>query len=317
MMTFPDITHESLSYCPACGKSAWKSSGQVKDYSVSGEWFELKSCTVCGLKMTFPQPDEQHIGRYYASTEYVSHSDTKTGLINKLYHKARSWMLGRKLTWVQSASGLKQGSLLDVGAGTGHFAHHMQTHGWTVKALEPDDKAREVAAKKLGLAVEPLTALLTQPPGSFDVITLWHVLEHVHDLNGYLKLFGNILKEDGTLIIAVPNHQSLDAKKYGAKWAAFDVPRHLWHFSPLSMKLLFEKNGFSIANQWTMPLDAFYVSMLSEKYRANYFFGPVAATFSGARSWWKSRKHVEQGSSIIYVGKRSMEEKPASPMQGG
>lgn len=303
MLTFPDISHESLSFCPACGLSAWKSSGQVKDYSVSGEWFELKTCTNCGLKMTFPQPEENAISRYYASSEYISHTDTKTGLINKLYHKARSYMLKQKLAWVQSASGLKRGSVLDVGAGTGHFAQYMEIHGWHVRALEPDDQAREIASAKLGIRVEPLTALLKQLPHSFDVITLWHVLEHVHDLNGYLKTFASILKPDGTLLVAVPNHLSADAKKYGVKWAAFDVPRHLWHFTPLSMEMLFAKHGFVITQKWNMPLDAFYVSMLSEKYRANYFFGPVSATLSGVKSWLKSRKNVDRGSSIIYVGK--------------
>ena len=176
----------------------------------------------------------------------------------------------------------------------------MEIHGWHVRALEPDDTAREIASSKLGIRVEPLTALLQQLPHSFDVITLWHVLEHVHDLNGYLKAFASILKPDGTLLVAVPNHLSADAKKYGAKWAAFDVPRHLWHFTPLSMEKLFAKHGFSITQKWNMPLDAFYVSMLSEQYK-NGKGNIIKAFFNGFISNLKAWGNTRKCSSVIYV----------------
>jgi SAM-dependent methyltransferase len=291
--------------CPCCGHEDWKPTGQVKDLSITGEWFDMLECSICHLKKTYPQPIPEEIGRYYASTDYVSHSDTRKGLINKLYHTARNFMLGKKLKWVEQSSGRKTGHLLDVGTGTGHFAHFMQQHGWTVSALEPDSSARKVAAEKLGLIVEPLEKLATFNPASFDVITLWHVLEHVHDLEGYVDHFRSILRQDGTLIIAVPNHTSPDAQKYGAKWAAYDVPRHLWHFSPVSMKTLFDRHGFTLKRKLPMHLDAFYVSMLSEKYLGHYTMAAVNGFFSGMKTYFSAKKSADNSSSIIYIAQPS------------
>ena len=303
MVTLSDGIQEQLAPCPACGWEYWKKAGQVKDYSITGEWFELLECPVCHLKTTYPHPKEAEIGRYYASEDYVSHSDTKAGLINRIYHTARNYMLKKKFAWVKKASGLDTGTLLDVGAGTGHFAHHMQENGWNVTALEPDGKARKIAAEKLKINIKPLEDLGQQTAQSFDVITLWHVLEHVHDLSGYMDHFRAILKPGGTLIIAVPNHTSRDARKYGAIWAAYDVPRHLWHFSPDAMKRLMAKHGFSLTDKIPMPLDAFYVSMLSEKYRGNDFMGSVAGFTSGLSTFLAGKKNVDNASSLIYIAK--------------
>lgn len=303
MMTIPDVLTDSDGPCPACGGSEWKQTGQVKDYSVSGEWFELRECLGCGLRKTHPQPEATVIGRYYASQEYISHSDTRTGLTNKLYHLARTYMMKMKWRWVTEASGRGTGKLLDVGAGTGHFAHYLKTQGWEVVALEPDETARKVGYEKLGLSIEPLESLVHQPADSYDVITLWHVLEHVHDIHGYMEHFRTLLKPSGTLLIAVPNYTSTDADHYQAQWAAYDVPRHLWHFSPVAMEKLFERHAFSLVGKKTMPLDAFYVSMLSERYRGNFSFGPVTAFFHGLQSFRKSRHHVDRSSSIIYQGR--------------
>lgn len=287
--------------CPACGSSSWKRSGQSKDYSITGEWFELKECTDCHLLATHPQPSEQQLGRYYSSTNYISHSDTKAGLINKLYHSARSFMMKKKFDWVVNVSSRSTGQLLDVGAGTGHFAKYMQDHGWNVTALEPDSTARKVASEKLGLNVLPIEAMTTLQHESFDVITLWHVLEHVQDINGYLTHFKSLLKPNGVLIIAVPNHTSRDAKQYKGHWAALDVPRHLWHFSPSAILKLLNRNNFSLIKKMPMPLDAFYVSMLSEKYKGNNFLGPACAVLSGFKTFLKGKRNVDNSSSIIYV----------------
>ncbi len=303
MMTIPDLPEEALPPCPACKSQSWRKAGQAKDYSVSGEWFELRECNTCGLRMTYPHPDESEIGRYYASLEYISHSDTRKGLTNKLYHAARQYMLSKKFNWVCQASGRNQGTLLDVGAGTGHFAHYMQAHGWNVVALEPDSSARKVALDKLEMKIEPLEILAIQQPHSYDVITLWHVMEHVYDLNGYMDHFRTILKPDGVLMIAVPNYTSFDASRYGAQWAAYDVPRHLWHFSPGSMEKLMTLHHFSLVQKTAMPLDAFYVSMLSEKYKGNGLAALPAALYSGFRTFWSSRHHEDHASSIIYSGK--------------
>ena len=305
MVTLPDVLNDTLPACPACGNQLWQKGIQTKDYSISGEWFELKTCSICGLKMTWPQPEAESIGRYYASSNYISHTDTKTGLVNKLYHKAREYMLKKKFEWVTNGWGKSTGNLLDVGAGTGHFAHYMQQQGWEVLALEPDETARKVGAEKLHINILPLEALAKQAPLTYDVITLWHVLEHVHDLEGYVDHFHSILKDDGTLVIAVPNYGSRDAKHYASQWAAYDVPRHLWHFSPEAMNQLLSRHGFQIFNKKDMPLDAFYVSMLSEKYKGNYFFGPVAAFFSGLRSYRTGKKNKDKASSIIYFSRKN------------
>ena len=300
-MTITDVLESELMPCPACGEGNWTDAGQVKDYSITGEWFSLKECSLCHLKATYPQPNEVEIGRYYASEEYISHSDTRTGLINRLYHTAREYMLKKKFNWVCKASGKQSGSLLDVGAGTGHFAHFMQLKGWEVTALEPDEKARKVAAEKLGINIQPLDSLTHLNAQSYDVISLWHVLEHVHDLSGYMDHFRSMLKPGGVLMIAVPNHTSKDAKKYGAMWAAFDVPRHLWHFSPASMEKLMSRHGFTLIDKIPMTLDAFYVSMLSEKYNGNDVFGAVSGFASGFQTLMATSNNVDHASSVIYI----------------
>jgi SAM-dependent methyltransferase len=213
-------------------------------------------------------------------------------------------MMKKKWQWVMDASSKTSGNLLDVGAGTGHFAKFMQDHGWTITALEPDSTARQVALQKLNLQIDPLESLLTMTGEVFDVITLWHVLEHVHDVKGYLEKFRQILKPDGILLIAVPNHTSRDARQYGSKWAALDVPRHLWHFSPDSMKRLLQTQGFVLQKKITMPLDGFYVSMLSEKYKRNNWMGPVAAIVSGLKTINASKRNVDRASSLIYISRK-------------
>jgi SAM-dependent methyltransferase len=212
-------------------------------------------------------------------------------------------MLKKKYHWVIEATGKRNGVLADIGAGTGHFAKYMQDHGWQVTGLEPDETARKVALEKLDLTLLPLEKLASLKPHSFDVITLWHVLEHVQDLDGYLEHFRSILLPDGVLIIAVPNHTSVDAKHYKLQWAAYDVPRHLWHFSPGSMERLLAKHGFGINGKKAMPLDGFYVSMLSEKYSQNQVLGTVTAFINGWRSYRAGKKTVDKASSIIYIAK--------------
>lgn len=303
MQTNPEGQPVADMTCPACGSRDWKDTGQVKDFSISGEWFSLIECQNCHLKATSPQPQDQELGRYYASKEYISHSDTKKGLINKLYHLARRYMLEKKHDVVTRAIRRDMGRLLDVGAGTGHFAHYMSEYHWDVTALEPDENARKVGAEKLEMEIHPLEVLGELKEDSFDVITLWHVLEHVQDIGGYISHFRSLLHKDGVLIIAVPNHTSRDANQYKTKWAAYDVPRHLWHFSPASMEKILTKHGFELVHKLPMPLDAFYVSMLSEKYRGNNFLGPVFAFFSGVLTWIASMRNVNKASSIIYIAK--------------
>lgn len=220
--------------------------------------------------------------------------------MNRVYHWVRSYMLGRKARLVVREAHRKEGRLLDIGTGTGYFADAIQKRGWQVEAVERNAQARIFAKEHFNLDIKPDTALQDFAPGSFDVITLWHVMEHLEHLNETWDTLNKLLTEKGVLIIAVPNCSSYDAKKYGAHWAAYDVPRHLWHFTPGTIQKLGAKHEFILAARHPMPFDAFYVSMLSEKYmgRSLSFFRGM---LSGTLAWFSALGSKERSSSMIYV----------------
>ncbi len=283
-----------------CGSNAITKVFKCRDHTVSKEEFEIWECSNCTFRFTQNVPDEANISTYYQSAEYVSHSDTKQGFINRLYHIVRNHTLKSKQRLVQKVTKLKSGSVLDVGAGTGAFAHTMLQAGWKVTGLEPDATARANASLIYVLKLNELSVLHELETNSFDAITMWHVLEHVHDLHGYLQTYLRILKRDGRLIIAVPNYTSYDAAVYKNYWAAYDVPRHLYHFSPASMQVLLEQKGFLLEAVKPMWFDSFYVSMLSEKYR-NGKGNLLKAIWVGMISNLKAVLHVRKCSSVIYI----------------
>ncbi len=290
----------SLTQCPSCGSSSVFPALSAKDHTVTHEIFEIWHCDDCTNRFTQGMPDADSIGTYYQSASYVSHSDTQKGFINRLYHLVRNYTLGSKKKLVQKFSGKKSGSLLDVGAGTGSFANTMQEAGWEVTGLEPDNTARANAEQKYGLKLIPPGLLFELEEAQFDVITLWHVLEHVHDLHGYLARFQHLLKPGGRLLIAVPNYTSYDARYYKNCWAAYDVPRHLYHFSPKGMELLARKKSFVLENIQPMWFDSFYVSMLSEQYK-NGSGNLIGALWTGMLSNLKAFLNKKKGSSVIYI----------------
>jgi SAM-dependent methyltransferase len=293
-----------IQQCPACNEEEFSPFLTCTDFFVSGEQFEIKQCNGCGLKITINANDEKSIGKYYQSEEYISHSNTSKGVVNFLYHQVREYMLGRKRRLVEKAVEMK-GSLLDVGAGTGFFLNEMKEKGWQVAGTEKSSDARSFAKKEFGLNIKNAENLFQFDDHSFDVITLWHVLEHIHQLSENMEAFWQLLKQDGRLIIAVPNHTSYDARHYGEYWAAWDVPRHLWHFGPIQMKQLAEKYGFHLQKMHTMPFDAFYVSILSERYKKSNL--PLIKGFlNGKISWFISLLNRSRSSSVIYVfGKKN------------
>ena len=294
------ITYEE---CPACKSSHIQPCLETKDFTISRETFVIWHCNSCSLRFTQNVPTADAIGRYYQSNNYISHSDTKKGIINRLYHSVRNITLNQKRKLVQRATGLKTGSLLDIGAGTGAFANAMKQANWNITALEPDETARSNAKKNYDLNLRLSEELFYQKPESFDVITLWHVLEHVHELHLYLQAFQTILKKNGVLIIAVPNYTSFDADYYKEYWAAYDVPRHLYHFSPQSMKLLMQQFMFVVTEMKPMPFDSFYVSMLSETYQTghnNY----TNAFLTGLKSNLRAYGKPANSSSVIYIIKK-------------
>ena len=296
-----DIIH--YNHCPACGSADISFVLKAKDETVSNEYFEVWECNNCTLRFTQDIPDEKNISRYYQSSAYISHSNTSQGIVNKLYHTVRSITLQSKRRLVEKTSGKKTGSLLDIGAGTGAFASTMKKNGWTVTGLEPDETARANAKKDFDIELQPTENLSLLQPNTFNVITLWHVLEHVHNLHTYLDTFYSLLTDSGILIIAVPNYTSYDAKAYSTNWAAYDVPRHLYHFSPKSMDTLLKAHQFKLIQQKPMWFDSFYVSLLSEKY-ASGKNGFLPAFAKGALSNLRAVGKPGNCSSVIYVAKK-------------
>lgn len=286
--------------CPSCGSAHIASTLNVKDHTVSQQTFAVWECRDCTLRFTQGVPGPDEIGAYYQSENYISHTDTKEGIVNRLYHAVRKRTLQQKLQLIKRTTGLQQGTILDIGAGTGAFLHTMQQAGWKTQGIEPDANARQRAAELYGLSLDSPDQLPALPAAHFDAVTMWHVLEHVHDLHGYIDNCKRILKPGAKLIIAVPNYTSYDAAVYKENWAAYDVPRHLYHFSPCAMRLLLEKHGLQLKTVKPMWYDSFYVSMLSEQYRAGHA-DHISAVFNGFMSNIKAIFNRQQCSSLIYI----------------
>jgi 2-polyprenyl-3-methyl-5-hydroxy-6-metoxy-1,4-benzoquinol methylase len=286
--------------CPNCGDTNIFKVLSAKDYTVSGEEFEIWECKNCTQRFTQNVPEESEIGKYYRSENYISHSDTSKGLINNLYHKVRKRTLIQKRKLIQKATGKKGGNILDVGGGTGAFLNTMKIANWNCTGIEPDQTAREKALELYKIDLKEAEKLYLLPPQSFDAITLWHVLEHVHELHKYVEQLKDLLSREGKLFIAVPNYTSGDEKIYNEYWAAYDVPRHLYHFSPKAMKVLLKSHGLNIEKIKPMWYDSVYVSMLSEKNKTGHPH-PVKAFINGMISNLKTFSDHSKCSSLIYI----------------
>jgi 2-polyprenyl-3-methyl-5-hydroxy-6-metoxy-1,4-benzoquinol methylase len=273
----------------------------VKDHSISKEEFRLLRDESIDLVFTYPQPNEEKLASYYESEDYISHTDGKRSLFEKVYQFVKNIALKRKVTLINEFQHSK-GLLLDIGTGTGDFLSQAKIDGWQIIGVEPNEKAKNIALTKGVTYVESTSEIKDH---SVDVVTMWHVLEHVPDVNAQIRELKRLLKPTGTIVIAVPNLNSYDAKHYGKFWAAYDVPRHLWHFSRFSIEKLFEREKLQLVDTLPMMFDSFYVSLLSEKYkngRMNYF----SAIKIGLQSNLKAMKSKEY-SSHIYVIKNKEE----------
>lgn len=285
--------------CPICNSEKLENFLTGKDYSHSGEVFKVVQCANCQFTFTQNPPDSSHIGPYYQSEDYVSHSDTQKGLFFKIYHAVRQHMLVKKRKMVNAHT--SKGNLLDIGCGTGYFLNEMKSSNWAVQGIEQDEQAREYGAKKFKLSVHAPEYLDQLESQSLDAVTMWHVLEHVHDLKGYLSKIHHALKENGSLVVAVPNHESYDGKHYGKYWAAWDLPIHLWHFTPSTLEQLMTENQFKVIQHYPLPFDSFYVSILSEKYKKG---SAVKGLIVGALSYVQSLVRVKKCSSVVYILKK-------------
>ncbi len=284
--------------CPICSCATLTPYLTVQDESISNQQFNLVQCPQCNVVLTQDAPNQDDIAAYYASTNYVSHTNTKRGIINYIYHKVRTITLRQKLKWITQYTQLKQGNILDIGAGTGAFIQLMNKHQWHSTGIEPDASARTIAANVHNVTLLSTTALKRLPHYQYHAITLWHVLEHVHELNEYGTMLHNLLHTNGKIFIAVPNYTSYDAQHYKAKWAAYDVPRHLYHFSPRSIEQYAAKHGFNLIATKPMWYDSVYVSMLSEKYKKGNILKAITI---GYISNLKALFNIKNCSSLVYI----------------
>lgn len=293
---------KAINNCPACQSGNLQKVLQCTDHTVSRETFGISKCQFCELLITSPRPETESLDKYYNSAEYISHTNSTKGTFNKLYQAVRKKTLKRKLKLLGEADG----SLLEIGCGTGELLSECQKSGWTASGVEPNTDARTLAIKNHALSIHSSMNELSIAPKSLDRIMLWHVLEHIPNLNETLEKLSAWLKDDGELFIAVPNPNSWDAKYYKENWGAYDVPRHLSHFTRRSMKMLTSKYGLRIKRIIPMWFDAFYVAMLSEKIKSgkvSFFKGAII----GLASNLIAATATGEFSSLIYVIKKSSE----------
>jgi 2-polyprenyl-3-methyl-5-hydroxy-6-metoxy-1,4-benzoquinol methylase len=286
--------------CPVCASQNIALQLNAKDHTVSQQTFAIWHCSNCSLRFTQDVPEQNAIGPYYQSDNYISHSDTKKGFINTLYHVVRKRTLDKKRNLIIDELGIAKGELLDIGCGTGAFLNTMKTAGWGITGLEPDDTARKKANELYNIAPQSPEKLFELTPATYHAITMWHVLEHVHELHAYIKHLANLITPNGKIFIAVPNYTSKDAAMYESNWAAYDVPRHLYHFSPSAMQKLLAIYNLKITAIRPMWYDSFYVSMLSEKYK-NGKGNILKAFVNGFISNLKAMADKSKCSSVIYI----------------
>ncbi|MES2589856.1 MAG: class I SAM-dependent methyltransferase [Bacteroidota bacterium] len=288
------MEHKNLDNCPICDSSSFEKFKDVTDNMITKEKFTIVKCSDCNFHFTNPIPSEDFIGKYYKGDAYVSHSSSKKGLINKIYNIVRSYTLNKKVALLKD---LNVGNeVLDIGAGTGHFLNACKQKGFSVIGLEPDEDARKFAKDNFKVDLFPLEKLTSIEESSKDIITMWHVLEHVYHLKRDFEILTKILKPSGRIIIAVPNLESYDAQVYSELWAAYDVPRHLYHFRKKDIENLANHFGFKVEKVKPMKFDSFYVSMLSEKYKNGSI---VKAFINGFKSNSKAKDFGY--SSQIYI----------------
>jgi len=293
---------ELIDECPICKSSSFESFLICKDYTQSHENFKIVTCTNCGFKLTNPRPDIIEVEKYYQSESYISHSNTNKGLINKLYQLVRNLTLKKKLKLITFLNKNSSGKVLDIGCGTGMFLKICKENNWETFGTEPDEKTRIFAIENSKTEIKQ-NIFTDYESQKFDIITMWHVFEHIHDLNKNIERIKELMNTNSFLIIAVPNCDSYDAKIYKQYWAAYDVPRHLSHFNLKSLNNLIKAHGMSLVKTKGMLFDTFYISLLSTKYKNN-FTNYIKAIIIGLLSNIKGL-FTKNYSSNIYIVKKN------------
>ncbi len=290
--------NENILNCPVCNEANLSPFLDVKDYFLTGETFSIQQCVSCGFRFVNPRPGKEEIDRYYQSAEYISHDAEKSDLISRIYRMVRKISIRGKYAIVNVYC--QGGRILDIGCGTGEFLKYCHAKGFEVNGIEPNEKARAYAGTINSISASEKLDSLSGMHGSFTCITMWHVLEHIHDLNDLIAEVKKLLSPNGIFIVAVPNSNSWDALHYGKYWAAYDVPRHLYHFTKDTVLKLASKHDLAVLKIYPQKFDAYYVSMLSEKYmtgKVNYFNFILKGFWSNIRAW----KHNSGHSSLIFV----------------
>lgn len=290
----------NLNLCPVCKNSEFESYLTVKDHFLSKEDFNIAHCKKCGFKFTNPRPENDNLVNYYISDDYISHGKSKSLVLENIYKIIRKYSIYKKHQLIVNHS--VGNKILDVGCGTGEFLAYFKHKGWQTFGIEPSAYPREYGIKNFQLDVKDESGLSDFSSGNFDVITMWHVLEHVWDINDRIFQLLKILKNDGLLVFALPNSESWDCKHYNSYWAAWDVPRHLSHFSTSTFQKLMAHHNLDIIATIPMKFDSFYVSLLSEKYLGNKWFF-ITAFIKGFLSNHHAARNKKSYSSMIYLVK--------------
>ena len=291
----------TLKECPFCKGINLTKKLNCKDYSTSKENFNIVSCETCGILFTNPRPFDKDLKKYYISEKYISHTNEKKGLFNWLYQTIRKYTIRKKVSLLKKIT-LKKNHL-DIGCGTGEFLYKCRKEGFTVTGVEPSEIARSQAIKNFDLNVSSDVDLKQFKNNSFSSISMWHVLEHIPNIEETIQNLNRIVTKSGYIIIAVPNHKSWDASYYKKHWAAWDVPIHLWHFSKKSIEKIFTRHGFSLIKTKGMIFDAFYVSLLSEEFKfgkKNFIKSFLIGLYSNLIASFSQKGH----SSHIYIFKK-------------
>ena len=293
--------YQKLEVCPLCGNSRYINYLICEDHAVSHESFAIVECDSCHFKFTNPIPSSGQLSQYYESENYISHTNKANSIINLVYKLIRFFTLKRKVGLIEKHRRGKKKRLLDMGCGTGDFLFSAQKAGWQISGVEPSAGARTKAVALTNVEIyKTLEDIDPSTSNKFTAITLWHVLEHVEDLSETIKHLHSLLSKNGSLFIAVPNPMSLDAQIYKQFWAGFDVPRHLYHFTQETMLQLLKKHGFKVANTLPMTWDAYYISLMSEKYKhgSNRY---INSFINGYKSNSYAKSNSNNYSSLIYI----------------
>ena len=289
-----------MNSCPIC-TTEMKFKFVTKDYLVTGESFDIVECEACSIRTTTPFPDKKIIGNYYSSDDYISHDDKVSGIFDSIYGLVRTYQLNKKKKLIGKYFNKSNGKILDIGCGAGDFLQYMKENHWNINGVDTSNKARKIANKKLNIKVMDPKDWINKKE-KYDVITCWHSLEHVHEPWVYLDKIKKSLTLDGFLIVALPNYQSTDAKIYKEFWAAFDTPRHLYHFTIKSMNKTIKPHGLNIESIYRMNFDPFYVSILSAKHMGKSF---MSGLINGFKSWTLSIFSKNKCSSLIFIIKKN------------